>query len=341
MALSAQEISEDLKQQFPELFTDSEHAPYLPRYATIGAFLSGREAIEPALQQLEGRLEKRLMDRLGYNTRAGNLLRDGRKSYWTIQARAEFNDWKRRLELSNMGAKPQKDSAFSKLLTAELTEIEQGAGFKLFMDENGHQKAEMIMPLQADRFRAQIQDGRPFKDPTIGPDHGEYTHRLQWALIVIAGIVNDPIGVYKQIGKVAWSKSSSFGLWDALVDRQPPGAPGLPLQFPFYKNDAYDFRTPEALLTWLCEDSQQTRYPLLAGFLKARKEKRAYVTQNDSRSNPLADNYLARKLFGLPMQALSKEEQDDVRTVYDMTQPFGVMEPRTDKDQYKAVKVVV
>lgn len=338
MALTSDDITQDLRLNFPELFTDPEHRPYVGRYAAIGAFLSGRKKVEPFLQQLEAKLENRLMDRLGYNSTLGKLLREGRKDYWIKQARAQFNDWQGRLKGSNPGSKPQKDPAFSKLLTSELTEIEHKAGFKLFMDENGHQKVEMIMPLKADRFRAQIKDGRQFKDPTIGADHGEYTHRLQWALIVLAGVVDDPVGVYKQIGKVAWTKDSGFGLWDALVDRQPLGAPGLPQPFPFYKRNSHDFRTPEALLTWLCEPAQQGRYPLLAGFLKARKEKRAYVTQNDSVRDPLIDNYIARKLFGVPMENLSEMNQEDVRIVLDMTQPYGVLVPNTNNSQYTSVK---
>jgi hypothetical protein len=340
MALSVQDVTADLRQNFPELFSDPEHAAYLSSYAAIGAFLSGRKAIEPSLRLLETRLENRLLDRLGYDSPMGKMLRDGRKGFWIKEAQKEFDDWQRRLKLSNLGGKPQKDPAFSKLLTTELTEIEQGAGFTLFMDKNGHQKVEMIMPLQADRFRKQIQEGRQFKDPTIGPDHGEYTHRLQWALIVLAGVVTNPVATYKQIGKSAWSVSSGFGLWDALVDRQPFGAQGLPKPFPFYKRNAHDFRTPEALLTWLCEPAQQSSYPLLAGFLKARKAKRAYVTNNDSLADPLIDNYVARKLFGVPFEALSKEDKDDVRLVLDMTQPYGVAQPtQTGKADYRAVKV--
>lgn len=339
MAISRQDVTADLQTHFPELFTDPAHAPHLGDYAAIGAFLSGRTAIVPVLYILEGRLEKRLLDRLGYDSPLGKMLRDTRKAYWIQQAREQFDDWDRRLKLSNLGAKPNKDSAFSKLVSDELTDIEQGAGFTLFMDKSGHQKVEMIMPLQADRFRSQITEGRQFKDPTIGPDHGEYTHRLQWALIVLAGIVKNPVAAYKQIGLSVWQVSSNFGLWDALVDRQPPGAPGLPQPFPFYKRNAHDFRTPEALLTWMGKPNQLQHFPLLAGFLASRKAKRAHVAAHDSARDPLLLNYVARKLFNVPFEAISKEGQDDVYKVIDMKQPYGVLQPSQGTGDYRETKV--
>jgi hypothetical protein len=164
-----------------------------------------------------------------------------------------------------------------------LTEKERQWGFTLFADQFGTPKAQMIMPLKADQFREQLTEKQPFKDPTIGPDHGEYTHRLQWYLIAEGAGFKEPAAeVYKHIGMVPWQGSvytkdgaNNFGLWDTLCDRQPIGAPGLPTPFPFYKADNLDFRCPEALLTWLCQPAQLQTYPLVASFLKARKEKRA------------------------------------------------------------------
>src|SRR6185503_2432005 len=83
----------------------------------------------------------------------------------------------------------KKDLAFSKLLTDELAEKATLWGFQLLADHNGHPKAEMIWPLKADQFRQELQDNRPFKDQTIGPDHGEYTHRLHWYLIGEAQVI--------------------------------------------------------------------------------------------------------------------------------------------------------
>ena len=208
--------------------------------------------------------------------------------------------------------------------------------------QHGHPKAEMIMPLKADQFRQQLQEKRPFKDPTIGPDHGEFTHRIQWYLIGVAGIVRNPAEVYKHIGLVAWQGSvfvkdgaNNFGLWDALCDRQPPGAPGLPTPFPFYKMNATDFRCPEALLTWLIQPSQLRDYPLLSSFLKARKEKRAFVQDHTSYKDPLAEHYISLKVFNKPYTSLSPADQQRVDQFIQGGQQNGLLKPRTDGPGYR------
>ena len=336
MSLTKQQVLADLRQHFAEIFSDPAYRPYLDDCAAIGAFLSGKQAVEPFLKELEERLARRLFQRLGYNATArGKELQTGRREYYEKQARGQFGDWQKRLVARNAGKPVERDAAYSKLLTEELGVIETQAGFKLYQDDTGHQKAEMIMPLKAEKFRAQLRDARPFKDPTIGPDHGEYTHRVQWALIVIAGILQNPVvKVYQSIGEVSWTVTANFGLWDALVDRQPVGAPGLPQPFPFYKSDEHDFRTPEALLTWLCQPQQQASYPLIAGFLRARKEKRKHVVDNDGRANPLVANYMARKLFGVPYDRLDKEQRDYVDDFEQRGQQVGVLKPHASKPIY-------
>jgi len=327
MALMRSQITADLMLQFPAMYQDTDHAPYFDNYARIGAFLTDLGEVKEQLAVLEQRVENRLLTRLGYDSGIWSQFRTRGLSRNIPKAQAQFGGFEKRLEQANKGNKVKKNPAFSKLLTDELSQIEQDAGFTMAEDEDGHPKAAMILPLGAVPFRTLLENKRTFKDPTIGPDHGEYTHRLQWALIILGKIIPNPAATYEMIGKVPWPVSANFGLWDALVDRQPPGAPNLPQPFPFYKRDALDFRTPEALLTWLCLPPQQEAYPLVAGFLKGRKEKRAYVTANDSIRNPLLLNYISRKIHGKPYDLLDKSDQQDAETFLQQGQLRGVLEP--------------
>ena len=330
------QIREDLQRQFPEIFVNPVHQKYLPDYAAIGSFLSDLERVEPPLSDLETALAEVMFTKLGYNSSAaGKLLKGARRDYYVKQARGQFGGWQSRLEARNASRPVKKDLAFSKLLSDELSRVETLHGFRLHQDENGHPKAQMIMPLKAEEFRAQLRDRRPFKDPTIGADHGEFTHRVQWYLIATAQVVTKPGEAYSKIGEVPWSVSGNFGLWDALCDRQPEGAPGLPDLFPFYKEGIHDFRTPEALLTWLCQELQQRTYPLLAGFLKARKEKRAFVTEMDSFKDPLVLRYLSRKIFDRPYEALPQQQQEYVAGFLEAGQQQGVLLPNAQGPGYK------
>jgi len=326
-ALLDLDVTTDLQNNFPAIYTDPAHAPFRSSYARIGAFLTEVGSIKAQLAVLEQRVENRLLTRLGYDSGIWSYMRGVGRAINISKATTQFGGMVTRLGQTNSGQPVKKNPAFSKLLTDELSKIEKDAGFNMAEDEDGHPKALMIMPLGADQFRALIENKRTFKDPTIGADHGEYTHRVQWALIILANIVPQTAQVYEMIGKVVWPVSKNFGLWDALVDRQPMGAPGLPQPFPFYKRDNFDFRTPEALLTWLCLPEQQTAYPLVAGFLKNRKMKRAFVTANDSAKNPLLLNYIARKIYGKLFDELKEDEQANAEGFLGSSQQVGVLDP--------------
>jgi hypothetical protein len=336
MSLTAKAIRGDLEGLFPEIFKDPIQQPFLNDYVNIGVFLSGLSSNQTnCLAKLETRMQDRMFKKHGYaDSKTGQQLIDKRRGYYIKEAQAQFGGSIDRLK-AKINEKPlKKDHAFSKLLTDELADKETKWGFQLFIDNVGHPKAEMIMPLKADQFRTQLQELRPFKDPTIGPDHGEYTHRLQWYLIAEANVVAKPADVYKHLGLVPWQGSvftkngvTNFGLWDALVDRQPVGAPGLPSPFPFYKNNNFDFRCPEALLTWLLQPQQLQTYPLLSGFLGARKAKRAYVQNNTTYDDPVAEHYIALKLFGKPYTSLNDTDKGTVDSFIQGGQQTGLLKP--------------
>lgn len=335
MTLTAGAIRGDLKGLFPEVFDDLAHRGFADDCVNIAMFLTNPSQVGNALDQLDRQMQARLAQNLGIRSQDLSLAHMGK-------AREHFDGSIARMNQKFRGEAVTKNLNFSKLLTTELSAMEQRYEFTLFQDERGHPKAEMIMPLKANQFRAQLADGRPFKDPTIGPDHGEYTHRLQWYAIAQAQVVADPADVYRRLGGVPWTHAvnrqtnpENFGLWDALVDRQPPGAPGLPSPFPFYKFSNLDFRCPEALLTWICQPFQQIRYPLLGTFLRARKEKRQFVQDNQRGDNLLLESYMALKLFNRRWEALSPNEREKVDEFIRGGQQAGVLHPKPGGPGYR------
>jgi hypothetical protein len=176
----------------------------------------------------------------------------------------------------------------------------------------------LMTPLASPTFLKNLTHARPWKD-IVGPNHGEYTHRLQWCVLIRGHYVDKSAGIFKHIGGLApvpVTPKLSFTVWDALFDRVKRGNPDFPNTWPFWAEDRLDFRSPEALLDWLCLSQQQKAYPLLAGFLKARKEKRLFQQQDGSASNFAAD-YLARKVWGQEYNTLSKPDQLQIQEYLD------------------------
>ncbi len=301
-------VHDELQASFSHVINGTAHANHYADYVRVGVFLGNSGQIRSALAMLEDRLEEKLLGRLNWKEKLGNWIAQRNapaiKSNAIGHAQSHFGDWDKRIDQK----KPKKYKAASHLLTDVLCEIEDGASFGLFQDENGHPKAEMILALSGPQFRQQLKEARPFKDPTVGPDHGEFTHRVQWALLTLSGVLRNPVAqVYQKIGEIA-DEQNKFGLWDAICDRIPKGATGLQPSFTFWKEADVDFRCPEALLSWLCKDEQQKSYPLLAGFLKARKEKRWHQFENDL----LGESYLAAKVYNSTYDRLSDPQKDKI-----------------------------
>ncbi|HZI11167.1 MAG TPA: LirA/MavJ family T4SS effector, partial [Myxococcus sp.] len=146
------------------------------------------------------------------------------------------------------GQSSKKGSVFSHLLSEELAENEREWGFQLG-DVNGHPKAHLIGPLNGNQFRAQLVNKRPFKDPTIVSDHGEFTHRIQWYLAATAEFFENPVAdVYQAVGTVLWQQDPRYGLWDFLCDRNenetyiPWLMPSKPGDADYVLGGEFDFR---------------------------------------------------------------------------------------------------
>jgi Family of unknown function (DUF5636) len=161
-----------------------------------------------------------------------------------------------------------------------------------------------------------FKKGLQFKDPGAKVEHGEFTHRIQWFLIIRgAPITHNAVTLFKHIadytplfpaGYTTGSHAKRqkdfqyavIGLWDALVDRLGPEDKPHGKGYDFIcKAAATDFRSPEVLYRWLIENElAKQAVPLLSAVLGARRAKRAMqrqiaTTTDDSIYQALAGDF--------------------------------------------------
>lgn len=238
-------------------------SPHFDDYVRIGRFLScgTREPLlRAALVALDETMTARAGKRVFKSSRA--------VSHFDAQRRAH-----------GAGTAVPKDPDFAKLLTATLDSFERDHGF-VCLGERLPNYAGFVF---GHVFREAIAQKQHWKDVGAGPAHGEYTHRLQWYLLIHARIVtsvppNQEADVYQSIAP--WQKGKT-NLWTFLFDR-------MRSEDPVVRDDADDFRCPENLNEWLTGDAAPDFCPVLRAFLRARESKRQATY--DMRT------YLAKKL---------------------------------------------
>lgn len=265
---------EVIKQELLEAFAgkvqgtgDLKDAPHLADYVAMAAALS--EGMEnPALKNAFLLLEQDMIDSTGY---------------WYSKGSRATEQLKTKKEHFDKGAKAvpsqkPKDPDASKLLTKALAKFELAHGF-VSPDKLPNYAGFVFGHV----FTEGLGAGMHWKDVGAGPRHGEFTHRIQWYVLIQAGIIstvakNQEATVFKSIAP--WQKGKT-NLWTYLFDRAEKDAEG--------KND---FRCPENLNTWLTSDTDPTFCPLLRMFLQARMSKRAaynfldYISQKTGLSVP-------------------------------------------------------
>lgn len=296
-------VTAEITTYFPELLPGS--IDFL-RALGLSLFLSSSEAVTGALVVLENRLAMRALQLTprDFNQQSPAKLLDRRRAL-ARESAAHYQAWQQRQAKRDAGKTVSKGK-FSHLLTSEMAAIERDAGFSVFAnpsdDADTSPKTMLMMPLGLEKFRANLQAGRHWKD-IVGVSHGEYTHRLQWTLFVLAHPEHVPVELFKLMGNLTPHDVSGkkYTLWDCTCDRSMPGTFGP--TWPFNAEDDLDFRSPEKLLSWLC--NQQVQFPLVAGFLKHRRDKRQH--QQDTGYG--ANNYLALKVFKQPWDLLTEEQR--------------------------------
>jgi len=119
-------------------------------------------------------------------------------------------------ESATTTAQPDKDRDFSKLLTASLEEFERNHGFVV-----GDRLPNYAGFVFGNVFNESLALKQHWKDVGAGPEHGEYTHRLQWYILIRAGAiktvsVNQEATVFASIAP--WQKGKT-NLWTFIFDQ--------------------------------------------------------------------------------------------------------------------------
>lgn len=136
-------------------------------------------------------------------------------------------------------------------------------------DADGSVRITVLRMMEPDEFAEQFRMGQLFKDPGAQPNHGEYTHRIQWYIISTQKVVDEPNTVLISMQNHLATPNHANGLWDCLLDRLRFAQGGIKY---FLATGEHDFRSPEHFNLWMI--SQADRFPTLSLYLKGRFDKR-------------------------------------------------------------------
>jgi Family of unknown function (DUF5636) len=298
--LSRLDIEEEIKKHFPAIAKDGKFFDALVR---IGWFFTSAGDVMPELDKLEQTLFTRAF---------GKSLGPERDKIYRQRAKTYYGKATERAKAKTEGRSVEKDADLQHLVTLEFADGEKSAGLAKWKN-NGEPHQVMVMgPFSGQGFLRNLQLGRHWKD-IVNPNHGEYTHRLQWYLIGKGAGLSGVGDIFRKIGSAEVAEYAPYPgapkeaylmytVWDAIVDRLPT-TDERAASFPFVAQNSLDFRCPENFLTWLC--GQEDRYPILTSFLRGRKEKR--LAQNLDFSE-----YVALKVYGEPFNKLSQNLQESI-----------------------------
>jgi hypothetical protein len=255
--------------------------PYFGDYVRIGSYLSqgfAKQGMKTALVDLDKAMESEINK--WYQKRSRAL------EYFTKQKKA--------LEEKTP---IDKDTDFSKLLNRALQKFERDHGFTV--SEKLTTFGAFCLPSV---FNDTLKNKMHFKD-VVSQGHGEFTHRLQWYMVIKAGAIKSSINQEANVyaGIAPWQKGKT-NLWTFLFDQPDEGEPT-------------DFRCPEKLHRWLIGDSDPEFCPLLRAFLRSRNAKRAFYNVQDyffKKFGPKGKDYFEEFLNGM-----SEKNKPSFRIVYD------------------------
>lgn len=130
----------------------------------------------------------------------------------------------------------------------------------------------LTMVVNSTTFRTHLFAlGYHWKDPGVGVQHGEFTHRIQWYIAIQANNNNRlllhrrPIEIFKMCADnlcLGVGKEANKTVWDAIFDR--------------LGDTTTDFRSPERMHTWFNDTNQQNdkNVGILAQLIRGRTLKR-------------------------------------------------------------------
>jgi hypothetical protein len=313
-------VLEELKSEFKGI---EEQPAFLDSCAKIGALLSGgygNGPISEALKTLndlmfkviDGRLKDDVKQQLEESARRENIFQTAKSGAFSPKDRGIGKIIGEQTSPMTIS----RENPFKKVLTTALIEFEHDFGYPVNQDEFFH--PSYVAFVSAETFLGNIGQGFHWKDVGASPDHGEFTHRLQWFTIAASQIVpKATIGsVYRDIGTCGLKSEKPDGfdqhdlwarLFDRPMDRLSKGRIGA-------AESGNDYRCPEQFNSFLRGGS--ATFPLLSSFLAARHSKRAAGDSDAFPTKGVMQDYCARKMFKsksyanlLPPQ---KEEVDKV-----------------------------
>lgn len=230
--------------------TDLESDPMLWSFARIGSMLSSRELGLKYLKRLNDDLvayakKHGLFERM---TKGAGPLGTGVKD----RLRTPFNRGRffQNIDVDLVDAGVTQQTAVIhhkhyKVLSGFLTEYENARGFNegtVNFDPQPNNPGVTVsashgkharLPGIVDRavFRASLQSrGRHFKDPSVSPMHGEYTHRIQWYMVSefmksSANFGYTPLQLFTATAAPKWcvggQEVGGSGVWDYLFEGSP------------------------------------------------------------------------------------------------------------------------
>ncbi len=273
-------VKKELQEEFPTLKDQ-----FLTDCSKIGAFLSqGDQSImlkvfgildQMMFMHLDEQLKPSAKTEISDDTQRYKKIAESYREY--MLDRKKFTEKSSDFVLKHV--KEGISNPFKHTLTSALNKAELHFGYPHNKDEFGHPRIYYVGFLESkEAFLDNIKDGFHWKDVGASPEHGEYTHRLQWFVIAM----NPQLNIANRTGKVfidvgafreEAQKADQFNqkdLWPRLCDR-----PKLDKGGHACAESTTDFRCPENMNLFLSNSQvAEQRLPLLNAFLNARYNKR-------------------------------------------------------------------
>lgn len=146
--------------------------------------------------------------------------------------------------------------------------------------------------LSEENFNGALKNYILAKDVGVAPRHGEFTHRIQWFVVLTAlrnqfGRDSSPARLLEEIAesgkKYPNPARGKRTVWDYLFDRFEKDKDTQPAA-----ESAHDFRCPEILNPYLIGEAS-FNFPLLGAFLTARHNKRSAQALVDNQGKYMAE----------------------------------------------------
>lgn len=290
-------------------------------FAQINSLLSSYKELLPALRILEAKMARQYEKR-GEGLALEKLIRvkqlktriDEEKDR-IIEKSGEKYDFDDFLEwaeepsvqkvISVYRKKGKKDKA-ERLLTQVLAVSEREAGLNSLMKQAGRSNSGaglagslFLSLIENKKFADELKIGPSWKDVGAGPNHGEYTHRIQWFCIFKTLNNLDGAGLFTTLATLQTQLPAGQTLWDHVFDRGVVGS----------ADD--DCRCPEKFNRRLMEDRT---LPTLSAWLRATCLKRELQGIPDAGS--VGEGYTGLETYWASKKSnLTSKQRDQTRAI--------------------------